>query len=62
MTVPAAPGPLRPGAADQDDHRMPIFTAADGTRLAYHLRGSGEPLDGPLSHPPGSTGRSRDVG
>ncbi|MGW2488213.1 alpha/beta fold hydrolase [Streptomyces sp. NPDC001606] len=23
---------------------MPIFTAADGTRLAYHLRGSGAPL------------------
>ncbi|MGW0881959.1 alpha/beta fold hydrolase [Streptomyces sp. NPDC002671] len=23
---------------------MPIFTAADGTRLAYHLRGTGEPL------------------
>ncbi|MBL1109000.1 alpha/beta hydrolase [Streptomyces sp. 5-8] len=23
---------------------MPIFTAADGTRLAYHLRGAGEPL------------------
>ncbi|MEV6805535.1 alpha/beta hydrolase [Streptomyces sp. NPDC051132] len=23
---------------------MPTFTAADGTRLAYHLRGTGEPL------------------
>ncbi|MGW7524394.1 alpha/beta fold hydrolase [Streptomyces sp. NPDC054783] len=23
---------------------MPIFTATDGTRLAYHLRGAGEPL------------------
>ncbi len=23
---------------------MPIFTASDGTRLAYHLRGEGEPL------------------
>ncbi|WP_225825380.1 alpha/beta fold hydrolase [Streptomyces naphthomycinicus] len=23
---------------------MPIFTAADGTQLAYHLRGTGEPL------------------
>ncbi|MGW1747468.1 alpha/beta fold hydrolase [Streptomyces sp. NPDC002092] len=23
---------------------MPIFTAADGTQLAYHLRGEGEPL------------------
>ncbi|MFJ5309378.1 alpha/beta fold hydrolase [Streptomyces sp. NPDC088350] len=23
---------------------MPTFTAADGTRLAYHLRGEGEPL------------------
>jgi pimeloyl-ACP methyl ester carboxylesterase len=23
---------------------MPIFTTADGTRLAYHLRGDGEPL------------------
>lgn len=23
---------------------MPTFTAADGTRLAYHLRGDGEPL------------------
>ncbi|MBL1084587.1 alpha/beta hydrolase [Streptomyces actinomycinicus] len=23
---------------------MPTFTAADGTRLAYHLRGAGEPL------------------
>ncbi|GGV04244.1 hydrolase [Streptomyces filipinensis] len=23
---------------------MPIFTALDGTRLAYHLRGDGEPL------------------
>ncbi|GAB1333836.1 alpha/beta hydrolase [Streptomyces sp. E-15] len=23
---------------------MPLFTATDGTRLAYHLRGTGEPL------------------
>ncbi|MET9827788.1 alpha/beta hydrolase [Streptomyces sp. NPDC006385] len=23
---------------------MPFFTASDGTRIAYHLRGSGEPL------------------
>jgi hypothetical protein len=23
---------------------MPTFTASDGTRLAYHLRGQGEPL------------------
>src|SRR2546429_8506939 len=28
----------------QEDRRMPTFTAADGTELAYHLRGGGDPL------------------
>src|SRR5437764_4527619 len=35
---------LRQRAMGHEDRRMPTFTAADGTELAYHLRGEGEPL------------------